>query len=97
MDFYYAANILYTHFEKRQELKQELDAFYCLVLSNLISDVYSQKRKFSKEYNLFYNELNCRKKDFINNNLISKKKRIMLLFHLAHLTPVVNIIKKIGR
>ncbi len=97
MDFYYAANILYTHFEKRQELKQELDAFYCLVLSNLISDVYSQKRKFSKEYNLFYNELNCRKKDFINNNLISKKKRIMLLFHLSHLTPVVNIIKKIGR
>lgn len=93
MDYYYAANKVYTSFIDNDRLKDATIAFYSLTLSNLISDVYSQRKKFNLEYKLFCKELIYLKKEIRNNKYIAGYKKIMLYLHMIHLTKIVNYVK----
>ena len=96
MDYYEHLKKLHGYLAKEYpELGALSDYYYALSLTAIITDVYTQRKKYSKEYKLLIDELQGI--GYIKNEFIPKSKKIMIFLDLHYFGWVVNMLKKITR
>lgn len=98
MDYVYNAKFFLNKIEREyKELTEEAKAYYILVLTTILSDIYTSRSEFKQEYGYVLNELNRYKNIYKKNIYIPKSKKIMIFFDLNKMIWLTNIIKKIRR
>ena len=98
MDYAYNAKELYNLILKKYDmLIEQANAYYILVLTTSLTDIYKERKKYRKEYQYLIDELKKFKKIYKNNKYINKLKKIMVWCDLHRLIFFVNIIKNIRK
>lgn len=96
LDYINNAKELYEFILKRYpDILEQCDAYYMLVLSTVISDMYLQRNQYKIQYNKYIKELSVYKKRNKKNKYISKLKKIMIELISYKLVLIVVLAKKI--
>ncbi len=77
------------------ELIEEAEQFHILSVTTVLTDVYSARKRFPKEYEYVLEELKKYRLEYRDNQYISKAKKIMIWMDLYGMIPVVNLVKAV--
>lgn len=80
-----------TYKYSNTDLEEAAKCFYILSLTALLTNIYSDRKKYKKEYEKIINEM--KQIDYISNKYIKKYKKIMIWCDLHHMIWLVNLIK----
>lgn len=73
------------------DLEEAGECFYILSLTALLTDIYSSRKKYAKEYDNIINEM--KQINYKSNKYIPKYKKIMIWCDLHHMPWLINLIK----
>lgn len=96
MDYAYNAKEFYNHIcNNYKELREEANAYYILVLTSVIGDLYKYRKNFKKQYEELLDEYKIALNGNLRNQYIPFVKKIMCLFIRLNMVGFVEFIKKV--